>query len=303
MRLLSAYVGHKYLVSFSGGLGSAEALKRTVDLYGKENVIALFADVKGSGLTHYWSLPAVDQLLHERYGGETRDLYRFIWQVSAYLDVPVIRLENGSTVFRKFADQKAFRVFSGGMFVHGCSEHLKRGEILKWIQNSGLQAGQYSMVLGFGWDEEHRLKSAQGYWRRKLGWDIEVTAPLHVDTCETTKWLNQAGIEISRSYNELFEHDNCNGGCIAAGQAHFANLYHKRQEVYLYWAYMESSIQKVIGRNVTILKIERDGIARPLSLYEFIPRILAGDYPKNDWGGCGCFVGQSSLFDLIKEAA
>lgn len=287
----------KHIVSFSGGLGSAEALKQTVDKYGKENVIALFADVKGSGLTHSWSMPIIDNLLHERFGGETRDLYRFIWQLSEHLDVPVIRLEDGRTVFKVFADNKAFRLFSGGVFVHKCSEQLKRVQIKKWVVNNLLGVERYDMVMGFGWDEEHRLKKSQEYWKRELG--CNVTAPLMADSCDTTRWLTEAGIAISKSYTDLFEHDNCNGGCIAAGQAHFANLYNKRREVYLYWAYMEASIQKVIGKPVTILKNERGGTSKPLSLYEFIPRIKAGDYAKNDWGGCGCFVGQTSMFDLL----
>lgn len=298
MKLLPSHTGFKHIVSFSGGLGSAEALKQTVDAYGKENVIALFADVKGSGLTHTWSMPMVDNLLHERYGGETRDLYRFIWQLSSYLDVPVIRLEDGRTVFRVFADNKAFRLWSGGVFVHKCSEQLKRKTIKQWIVNSGLKAGEYDMTLGFGWDEAHRLKSAQAFWRRELGWDIDVKAPMSADNCDTTRWLAVAGIEVSKSYEQQFEHDNCGGGCVSAGLAHFANLYNKRRDVYLYWAYMERSIQRVIGRDVTILTHTRDGVKRQLSLTEFIPLIHAGDYPKNDWGGCGCFVGQSSIFDL-----
>jgi hypothetical protein len=303
VKLLPAHTGFKHIVSFSGGLGSAEALKQTVDRYGRENVIAVFADVKGSGLTHDFSFPAVDELLHERYGGETRDLYRFIWQVANHFDVPVIRLETAPTIFKVFAKQKAFRLFSGGVFVHGCSAEKKRKQIKNWILNSGLKAGEYDMTLGFGWDEEHRLQSARAYWQRELGFPIAVNAPLHADSCDTTKWLTEAGIEVSRSYTELFEHDNCNGGCIAAGLAHFANLYHKRYEVYMYWAYMEARIQRVIGRDVTILTATRDGVKRPLSLYAFIPRILAGDYPKNDWGGCGCFVGQSSMFNLLEATA
>jgi len=126
LKLLPAYTGFKHIVSFSGGLGSAEALKQAIDRYGKYNVIALFADVKGSGLSHTWSMPIIDNLLHERFGGETRDLYRFIWQLSAHLEVPVIRLENGKTIFRVFADKKAFRVWAGGGFVHSCSEQLKK---------------------------------------------------------------------------------------------------------------------------------------------------------------------------------
>lgn len=43
----------KQIVSFSGGMGSAEALKQTIEKYDKKNVIALFADVKGNGNSHY----------------------------------------------------------------------------------------------------------------------------------------------------------------------------------------------------------------------------------------------------------
>lgn len=282
----------KYIVSVSGGLGSAEALKRTIEKHGKENTVALFADVKGSGKTHYWSAPVVDELLHERFGGEAHDLYRFLWQLSAHFEIPIERLEDGRSIWRVFADNRAFRVWSGNQFVHKCSELLKRQILKAWITQHMKES--YIIVLGMGWDEKHRLVKARAYWENEVESPLDVSA----DSCHTTKWLTEAGIEIPSAYSNGLEHNNCFGGCIAAGQSHYAQLYKTRKDIYLYWAYMERSIQQHIGKDVTILKDERNGFAKPMSLYSFIPRIEAGDYPKHDWGGCGCFVGQTAMFDM-----
>lgn len=287
----------KQLVSVSGGLNSSEALKQTIDKHGKENTIAVFADVKGSGLSHFWSMPTVDNLLHERFGGEATDLYRFLWRLSSHFDIPIHRLEyDNRTIFTVMAENRAFRLWAGGRFVHKCSEVKKRLAIKRWVTENLREP--FNMVLGFGWDEEHRLKQAQSFWGKELG--CSVSSPLIADNCDTTRWLKECGIEYSKSYDDGFEHDNCNGGCIAAGQGHFANLYTKRRDVYMYWAYIEASLQRYIGKANTILKDERGGTTKPLSLYQFIPRIQSGDYQKLDFGGCGCFVGQSSLFDLVK---
>lgn len=293
-----------HVVSVSGGLGSAEALRRTIDRYGQAQTIAVFADVKGSGWTHtFSSAPAVDALLHERYGGEARDLYRFLWQLSHALDIPITRLEDGRTIWRVFADNKAFRLWAGEGFVHKCSEVLKRQMVKKWIQRH-FAPGDYSIVLGMGWDEQRRVNIARAYWRQALGWPVDVYSPLTVsaDNCHTSKWLAVADVEVPAAYTDGFEHNNCGGGCVSAGQAHFAQLYKTRRDVYLYWAYMEMQIQRVIGRGVTIMKDERGGTSRPMSLYAFIPRIEAGDYPRLDWGACGCFSGQLPL-EWLEETA
>lgn len=299
----------KYIVSVSGGLGSAEALKRTIDAHGKDNVVAVFADVKGDASTHFFSqFPEVDKLLHERFGGESRDTYRFIWELSHHFDIPVERLEDGRTVFSVFAKSRAFRVFSGGVFVHKCSELLKREHIAKYIE-ANYKAGEYEIVLGMGWLEGHRVENAQGYWRRRLGWDVNVTAPNMVkpyaDNCNTEAWLSAAGIEVPKSYSDGFEHNNCGGGCIAAGQTHYAQLHKARPLVYAYWQYMEMSLNRYWGKDafVTILKDERGGTSKPMSLAAFEERIKVGDYPKLDWGGCGCFAPMWQPALLGQEAA
>lgn len=286
----------KHIVSVSGGLGSAEALRRTIETHGRENTIAVFADVKGDAGGNWWTIaPVVDALLHERWGGESRDTYRFIWQLASHFDLPIERLEDGRTVFQVFAKTRAFRLFSGGRFVHKCSELLKRDVIRRWLLDTQ-QSGGYALVLGMGWDEVHRVKSAQAYWQNALDWPVQVVAPNaeppYADNTETVRWLESAGIDIPDAYRAGFAHNNCGGGCIAAGQAHWAQLYKTRPEVYHYWSYMEQSLQRHIGKDVSILKDERNGQTKPMTLAAFAKRVSIGDYPRLDYGGCGCFVEQ-----------
>lgn len=293
----------KYIVSVSGGLGSFEALRRTIEAHGKENTVAVFSDVKGSGATHWFSMPAIDALLHERFGGESRDLYRFLWHISDALDIPIERLSGDATIWTQFAKSRAMRVWTGKGFYCPASELLKRERIAQWIEEH-YKPGEYTMVLGMAWDEDHRVQKAKMWWSKRMGWDVPIIAPNaeqpYADNMTITAWLRARGIERSSSYDAGFEHDNCNRGCVHAGQGHFALLYNTDNPVYLYWAYMERQIQRYLGKDVTILKDERGGTTNPLSLYDFIPRIEAGDYRKIDMGACGCFT--HSLFDVLEAS-
>lgn len=295
----------KHIVSLSGGIGSAEALKRTVESYGAENTIAVFADVKGHGSSHFFSdFPIIDILLHERFGGESRDTYRFIWQLAAHFDLPVHRVGDDRSIWHQFAKSKAMRLFVGGSFFCPASETLKRIAIASWVKTLDLAPGDWNIVLGMGYDEEHRVRSAKHWWSKVMDYDVQVFAPNRLkpwpDTASINAWLMKAGIELPSAYPDGFEHNNCNGGCVQAGQAHFANLYRVRRLVYMYWAWMESRIQNVIGRQVTILKDQRGNETTPLSLYDFIPRIEIGDYRKLDYGACGCFT-NSAMANFLAE--
>lgn len=300
---------HKYLVSVSGGLASAEVLRRAVEKYGKENVVAVFADVKGDGW-HKWSdFPAVDQLLHERFGGESRDTYRFLWQLSHALDIPIERLEDGRTIWDVFVQKKAFRLFVNGGFFCPASEALKREIIAQWIEKQRFKQGEYTMLLGMDWDEEHRLKKARYYWEKRMGYEVPVESLLmekpYADNCKIGFVLETLGCEVPASYADGFEHNNCNSGCSQAGQGHFGLLYNTKRDVYHYWAWNERRVGKVIGHDYTILKDERGGTTKRMSLYDFIPRIESGDYRKMDFGACGCFSNapmQQPLFDLEQVA-
>jgi hypothetical protein len=294
----------KYIVSLSGGLGSAEALKRAIEKFGKENVIAVFADVKGTGEHPWLGMPAITKLLHERFGGENRELYRFLWQISYHFDIPIERLESRESVWDVWYRRKAMRLVVKKRFFCPASEELKRAPIAKWIKAQNFKNGEYTLILGMGWDEEHRIKSAQYYWRELMGWDVPVISlnaeKPYASNEATALYFMQQGIQISSSYADGLEHDNCNGICSQAGQGHYATIYHKRPLAYLYAAWMEKNLGRAIGENYTILKNERGGKTTRLSLYQFIERIEAGDYLASDMQACSCMSNIPQLENFVQ---
>lgn len=282
----------KTVVSVSGGLGSAYALKAAIETYGRENVIALFADVKGTGASHSWSdLPALEGLLQERYGGESADTYRFVWQLSHALDIPIERIEDGRSIWAVFAETRSFRLVVGTRFFCKASDALKREAIAQWCEKNLVQ-GKYRMLLGMGFWESHRVHNASQYWQHRLGWPIEVASPLNmaVDNCVISEWLDKLGIEAPEAYRRGLPHNNCRAVCVQAGQNQYAEVYQNDRDTYLYGAWQEMRLRKMVGINATILKDERGGAAKPITLMEFAERVEAGDYNKRDMGGsCSCF--------------
>lgn len=289
----------KYIVSVSGGLGSAEALRRCVEKYGRENIVAVYADVKGDPLVSHrsWSqFPYVDALLHERYGGERPDTQRFLWRLSYALNIPIERLEDKQkrTIYAVQVESKSISLFTPyGVFCKA-SEVLKREVIAQYLVDSSYEPDTYTMVLGMGWTEPNRVKQAKQYWSKRMGWDVPVIAPNaekpFPENINIRDNLAKLGVdEIPSAYEDGLEHNNC-PGCVLAGQGHFAIVYQKTPEAYLYYAWMEKRVDETIGKDYTILKDQRGGTTTPLTLYEFLPRIEAGDYRKNQVGGCGCFT-------------
>ena len=97
----------KYIVSYSGGIGSAITAQMVVDKYGAENTVLLFSDTNM----------------------EDPDLYRFNKDVSNLLQVPITRIADGRTPWEVFEDVK----FIGNSRIDPCSQILKRELIKKWI--------------------------------------------------------------------------------------------------------------------------------------------------------------------------
>lgn len=294
----------KTIVSVSGGFGSAYALKKAIDLYGKDNVIAVFADVKGTGYSHTWSdLPELEYLLHERFGGESRDTYRFLWQLSYALDIDIIRLEDGRSIWSVFAETRSFRLFVNGKFFCKASEALKRVVIADWIDAQSFEAGSIQMVLGMSFWEGHRLYNAQGWWRARLGWDIEVVSTLgqYDDDCQMVLWANSIGLEIPKAYSNGLSHNNCGGKCVMAGQTNYAILYRTDFEGFMYAAWQEMRLRTIVGIDATILKDGRKGYDPSLTLVDFAQRVIDDDVDEKDVGkGCSCFT--SSLLSVALMA-
>lgn len=251
----------KYVVNYSGGVGSWAAARRVVDKYGKDNVILLFADTKM----------------------EDEDLYRFLDDSSSNLGLPIIRVADGRTPWEVFRDVK----FLGNSRVDPCSRVLKRELLDKWIKEN-CDLNNTTLVFGIDWAESHRLKKIE----KRLA-PMKVWAPM-CDSPYLTKeemliMLRGYGIKQPRLYDMGFIHNNCGGFCIKAGQSHFKLLYEQMPERYLYHEQQERELRELLGKEVTILKDQKGKKSTPVSLEEFRKRIDAKEsIDPFDWGGCGC---------------
>lgn len=65
----------KYIINGRGGLTSFEVLRRSIEQKGREGTIVVFANVKGSGRSHWWGFPTLtahDALHNSRHKHRSR---------------------------------------------------------------------------------------------------------------------------------------------------------------------------------------------------------------------------------------
>lgn len=118
-----------------------------------------------------------------------------------------------------------------------------------------------------------------------------------MDKCHIANELEHAGVQTPELYRLGFEHNNCGGGCVKAGQAHWAHLWRTLPDIYALWEVKEEEIRRYLKKDVTILKDRRGGgPRRPMTLKTFRERLEKGEaYETDEWGGCGCFASSYNL--------
>lgn len=267
----------KYIVNVSGGLSSAEALERTIMSCGKENVIGVFADVKGEGNEE------------NPHAGEDEDTYRYIADVEEYFGMSFIRLVEGRDIWQVMFDERSITIPVGKTRVAKCSIVLKRELIDAWI------AAHYSpdecvQVTGLGWEEPHRIEDFIAAKHPYQTWHPMSEAP-YVDNCIIAAKWEARGIKPPRLYEMGFPHGNCGGFCVKAGMANAALLYRKNRPRYMYHAAKEAQFRAEINPKITILRDRSGGTTKPITFYKFADRLERGEgYDRDEWGGCGCFA-------------
>lgn len=264
----------KHIVNFSGGDCSFWTAKRVIEKEGKQNVILLFADV----------------LI------EDEDLYAFNRKASEILGVPITRVSREMHPFELFRKRGCI-----GNNLHPiCSDVLKREPLDQWKEamfemdhNQANALFETAIVyVGFDWSEEHRLQALR---RAKPTWRIE--APMQWepiwDKCRMRREAEALGLPEQKLYTLGFPHNNCGGGCVRAGITHWVHLYHVLPHVFAWWESQErQTAEELTARGIdplSILKDRRGGETNNLYLWQLRQRIEAGEeFPKHDWGGCGC---------------
>lgn len=293
------------VVMYSGGLGSWATAQRAIAELGVENVVLLFADVKGNSTS-----PHV---------GEDEDTYRFIKESADALGAELVTVMDGRDIWQVFHDDR----FLGNSRLANCSKFLKQKPCREWLE-ANRDPADTIVYVGIDWSETHRIPAnrlgyAHGFNRpcvdikaclayingvpnaesckRHLGdkaWRVEfpMTEPPYLDKAAMLTMCEAAGIEVPRLYRAGFAHNNCGGFCVRGGQAQMELLLREHPERYAFHEAEEQKLRDHLGKDVTVLKDRTDGTTTPLTLRGFRERIE--DQPNLfdplDVGGCGCFT-------------
>ena len=197
----------KHVVHFSGGVGSwATAKLAKADMHYFDDLVLLFADT----------------LI------EDEDTYRFIEAAAANVGAPLTRIAEGRTPWEVFKDEG----FLANTRVDICSRILKRDLLRKWLTDNCDPATTINYI-GIDWTEIHRYERAKPRWEP---WRLE--APLtetSMTKADLLKWADAEGLPHQRLYEMGMPHANCGGGCVKAGQGHFAKLLREFPQRYVEW--------------------------------------------------------------------
>lgn len=256
-----------YVVQFSGGASSYCAAKRTIEKHGKENVVLLFCDT----LT------------------EDPDTYRFLNQAARHFRIMLNSIADGRDSWQVFKDER----FLGNSRTDPCSRILKRELAKKWMTRFFTPQTAVK-VMGYGWDEQHRHDDTT---EACAPWVCEsplLEKPL-IDQDQMLQIIRDDGIEPPILYSQGAPHNNCGGGCVKAGQAHWAWLLKAKPDEYVKWERNEQGLRIFLGKDVAMMKTSRGAKEigkknRPLTLVEFRSWVESGAYDKEDFGACSCFA-------------
>lgn len=255
----------KYVCMFSGGLSSFWAAKRAQAEMGPDDeIVLLFADTNM----------------------EDEDLYRFASDAAHIIGEPITRLADGRDPWQVFHDVR----FLGNSRIDPCSRILKRELMRKWLEKHCV-VDDTTVVLGFSWDEAHRVKRAAPFWEP---WKViapMIKAPYWGHQDMVNHLRADEDIEPPRLYGMGFPHNNCGGFCVKGGQAAFRKLWQMMPQRYLEHEAKEEALRAYLEANVAIMKDRTGGQTKPLTMKVFRERLQKDENQCDsfDWGACSCF--------------
>lgn len=281
----------RYVCMFSSGIGSWAAVRRLVDDGADPSAATLlFADTNVEDADNYrFLLEAAADVLGP-LTMVTQQTDRRVWRGES--GGRLWWLTNGGrTIWDVFREQS----FLGNTRADVCSRTLKREPMREWLDEH-YDPADTVVVLGFGFEERHRLERARPHWEP---WRI--AAPMaHEPYMMKDAVLEAArdrGLEPPRLYDDAggqLPHANCGGLCVKAGQSQFrAALFDDRlRAVYLEWEREEQAFREATGKNVAILRDRTGGTTDPLTLREYRERLEDDPtlFDAMDVGTCSCMT-------------
>lgn len=220
----------KVIVTVSGGLASAWCADWALKNYPKEDVVLYFNDTK-------WEHP---------------DLYRFLDDLSKYLDHPIISDSDGRTPDQLFRDNNAL----ANNRMPFCSRILKAERLQKYYKDGDV------LLFGINSYEPQRAQRLIGVYQMvavKRRAYPKLRFPLienNISDTELVAFFIEAGIEIPELYKLGFAHNNCAGGCVRAGKRSWKLLLEKLPEVYSAREAIEEELRNKTGKDIHFFKDE-----------------------------------------------
>lgn len=251
----------KYIISSSGGLGSA--ISALICHMHKLDYEMVFADT----------------LI------EDEDLYRFLHDIERVTGKEIVWLKDGRTPWDVFIDNK----FIGNSRIAHCSQELKTATIFKCM-NENCQPSD-KPVLGMDMSEIDRIERAQKNWHPR-----EVVSLLNnfrIWRHQYDAILKHFGLTKPRLYELGFPHNNCGGFCVRAGLKQFATLLKWFPKRFLFHENEEQRAIAAIGPTARpFLRYSENYKTEYITLREFRQLVEKGLFkPKlYEASGCACFV-------------
>lgn len=257
---------------FSGGLGSWVTARRVAERHGVDDLVLLFADVKGD--------------TDSPHVGEDEDTYRFIAEAAASVGGELVTVKDGRDIWQVFHDDR----FLGNSRLANCSKFLKQKPCREWLETH-CDPDETTVYVGIDWSEVHRLPAIRKGYLPYVA-EAPLTDPPYLDRDDMIGECQAAGIEVPRLYRAGFPHNNCGGFCVRAGQAQFELLLREHPARFAYHERREQELRDYLDKDVTILKRTDRGQPVPITLRRFREGIESQTvmFDPNDFGGCGCFV-------------
>ena len=260
----------KHIIFYSSGLSSFYAAKRVIDQYGSDNVTLLFSDTMN----------------------EDSDNYRFLNDSVKLLGANLITVVN-----EKFDD--FFDVWDKNKAIPNnrmsfCSRELKIVPARNYLKQ--FDPNDTTLYLGIAWDEIHRIPAIEKNWK-PFETKFPLTDPPYLDRLQMINGCLVTGLEPPRMYALGFQHANCGGGCVRSGIAHWVHTLKVFPNVYKIWERKEQEMRDKLGKDITILRKQRNSIKQPYTLKELREDIESDNSNQLDlfdWGGCGCFIDDQS---------
>lgn len=238
---------------WSGGITSAVACKKAIELYGKENCRVIMLDTKN----------------------EHEDTYRFLEDCSEWYELPIEKLSAIPTAYESiehvWKKHLSLNVANGAI----CSYMLKRRVREKWEKTNEWT----HQVFGFEFDKKEFNRANSMLLNHSQTRPIFPLMMLGLNKDDCIRIVLDAGIKIPEAYSLGFRNNNClNTGCVQGGIGYWKKMQTEMTSVYDQMSSIEHELTNEKGKPVTMLKDQSKAAKESGNTQVFLKK--HPDYPE-----------------------